>query len=301
MSGAPLDGVLVVDKPAGPTSHDVVARARRALGTRRIGHTGTLDPQATGVLPLVVGRATRLAGLLTAADKEYEADVVFGRATDTFDAAGRVTEETVARPAREAVAAALERFRGVFQQTPPAYSAKKVGGVRAYVRARQRAPLALPPVTVTVHTLEAIAWGPDRVRLRLRAAPGFYVRALAHDLGQAVGCPAHLAALRRTRAGGFGLAEAVPFEALEPGSREALRARVVPLEGLLADVPAARLTPGGLRKARHGQPVGVADLAAPAPVGPRHLVRLFAPDGQLVALAEPVGGPALLHPVIVLR
>jgi tRNA pseudouridine55 synthase len=213
MSAQPaVNGVLVVDKPLGPTSHDVVARARRALGTPRVGHTGTLDPQATGVLPLVVGKATRLAQFLSASVKEYDALVAFGRATDTYDAAGAVTEETGRQPSAEAVEAALERFRGAFLQAPPAYSAKKVDGERAYARARRAEAVTPAPVAVTVERLELTGWDGDLVCLRVRASAGFYVRSLAHDLGAALGTGAHLAGLRRILAGAFTLDDAVPFE-----------------------------------------------------------------------------------------
>jgi tRNA pseudouridine55 synthase len=261
MSAQPaVDGVLVVDKPLGPTSHDVVARARRALGTPRVGHTGTLDPQATGVLPLVVGKATRLAQFLSASVKEYDALVAFGRATDTYDAAGAVTEETGRQPSAEAVEAALERFRGAFLQAPPAYSAKKVDGERAYARARRAEAVTPAPVAVTVERLELTGWDGDLACLRVRASAGFYVRSLAHDLGAALGTGAHLAGLRRILAGAFTLDDAVPFELLGPEHRALLLPRLRPLEQVLPHVPALRLTERGVRRAGHGQDVGPADF-----------------------------------------
>lgn len=295
----PLDGVLVLDKPVGPTSHDVVARARRALGTPKIGHTGTLDPLASGVLPLVIGRATRLARFLSASVKEYEATVAFGRATDTCDAAGETTSESVERPSASAVEAALAAFRGAFAQTPPVFSAKKIDGERAYRLARQAAPVAPAPVTVTVEALDLIEYGRDAVRLRMRVSAGFYVRSLAHDLGVALGCGGHLAALRRTRAGAFTLADALGFDRLTPGHRDALAACLLPLERMLPDLPEARLTDAGRVRVGHGRDVGPGDLAGPAPLttGP---VRLMGPDGRLVAIAEAAPGGAL-HPSVVLR
>lgn len=296
---APPHGVLVVDKPSGMTSHDVVARARRALGTPRVGHTGTLDPLATGVLPLVVGKATRLAQFLSASTKEYDAVVAFGRATDTYDAAGTVTTETGRQPTPEEVEAALEGFRGTFAQTPPAYSAKKVDGERAYARARRDEAVVPAAVTVTVEALELTGWDGDRACLRVRASAGFYVRSLAHDLGAVLGTGAHLAGLRRTRAGAFTLAQAVPFDRLRPEERPALAGLLQPLERLLPDAPAVSLTPRGLERVGHGQDVGPADFAGPPPAGPGP-IQLLGSDGALVALATPAA-EGFLHPSIVLR
>jgi tRNA pseudouridine(55) synthase len=178
------DGVLVVDKTEGPTSHDVVTFARRALGVSRIGHTGTLDPMATGVLPLVIGRATRLAQFLTASDKTYEATVAFGRMTDTYDASGKVTGTSDRRPAREDLESALTRFRGTFEQTPPAYSAKNIDGERSYDLARRgKTAVAQRPkaVPVTVKRLEVIAFDGETARLEMQVTAGFYVLGFLQD------------------------------------------------------------------------------------------------------------------------
>jgi tRNA pseudouridine55 synthase len=301
MSVPALDGVLVVDKPLGPTSHDVVARARRALGTPRVGHTGTLDPRATGVLPLVIGKGTRLARFLTASMKEYEALVVFGRATDTYDAAGTVTAETGRRPAPDAVEAALAQFRGAFLQTPPAYSAKKVDGERAYARARRDEAVTPPAVMVSVEQLALTGWEGEMARLTVRASAGFYVRSLAHDLGTALGTGAHLAGLRRTRAGVFTLDDAVPFDLLLPEHRETLLGRLRPLEQVLPHAPAVRLTPRGLQRVGHGQDVGPADYETTAPLGEEGPIQLLAPDGTLVALGGAPSATGFLHPSVVLR
>lgn len=305
-----MDGVLVVDKPAGPTSHDVVARVRRALGTARVGHTGTLDPLATGVLPLVVGRATRLAPLLTAAPKTYDALIHLGRETDTYDATGQDLpgwrpERSPAEVTREELERVLERFRGTFWQQPPPFSAKKIGGHRAYQLARRRRPVVLAPVRVTVETLELTAFDPpDRVRLRLTTSAGFYARALAHDLGAALGCGGCLEALRRERSGGFGLESAVPLDVIE---REgpAAAARLVPLAALLPDLPGVMLTERGLVRARHGHTLGFTDLAGSTAALPAierdeapPRVRLLDRRGQLVAVAELRPG-GVLHPRIV--
>jgi tRNA pseudouridine55 synthase len=293
-----VDGVLVVLKPIGPTSHDVVVCARRSLGISRIGHTGTLDPQASGVLPLVLGQATRLAQHLSGSDKEYEATIRFGVVTDTYDASGVVVSETGIVPSRGELEAVLPRFTGPFAQTPPAYSAKMVEGERSYVRARAGKPLSPAAVGVTAHALELIAYDPPLARLRVRCSAGFYVRSLAHDLGAALGGGAILAELVRTEAAGFGLADALPFAALVTGVRAELRAHVKPLETLLSDTPAATLTRTGVEWAVHGRDLGPRELLAPLPSIPA-LVRLLAPDGRMVGLAEPAKMPGFLHPAVI--
>ena len=193
------EGALVIDKPRGMTSHDVVAVVRRILKERRVGHTGTLDPMATGVLPLVIGRATRLARFLSAGRKRYEATIALGVETDTFDAEGspvggtRFEDATAPLPDDATVRVAMERFLGSFLQVPPAYSAKKVGGVAAHRLARRGEALDdLPAVEVTVHELVVMECRESTVRVSLEVSSGFYVRSLAHDLGRALGCGAHL-------------------------------------------------------------------------------------------------------------
>lgn len=297
------DGVLVVDKTEGPTSHDVVKFARRALGVSRIGHTGTLDPMATGVLPLVIGRATRLAQFLTASDKTYEAAITFGRTTDTCDATGTVTATSDARPTREQLEAALEAFRGTYEQTPPAYSAKNIDGQRSYDLARKgKSAVAQRPkaVTVTAKRLEVLSFDGETARLEMRVTAGFYVRSLAHDLGEALGCGAHLSALRRTRSGEFGLEPAVPLADVLQAGREALMARMVPLSALLADVPAVALRgPANLERLKNGVEIGPNDLVHPLASLPP-MVRLLSPDGDLVGLAKPGKTPGYVHGWVVL-
>ena len=182
-----MDGVLVIDKPEGLTSHDVVARARRLLGERRIGHTGTLDPMATGVLPLALGRATRLARFLSASDKTYEATVLFGVTTDTLDVTGEETSRTRAQVSSETLTTALASLTGEYDQMPPAYSAKKVGGRRAYDFARNQEPVELRAVPVRVSAVEVHAFDGERCRLTLTCSAGFYVRSFARDLGERCG------------------------------------------------------------------------------------------------------------------
>jgi tRNA pseudouridine55 synthase len=301
-----MDGVLVIDKPGGPTSHDVVARVRTALRQRRVGHTGTLDPMATGVLPLVLGRATRLAQFLSASAKSYEARVRLGLVTDTYDVTGRVTEEYPVPPAvltHEVIERSLAALRGAYLQTPPAYSAKKVGGVRAYDMARRTdQPLVLDPVPVTVDSLELIGIEADTVRLRMTVSAGFYVRVLAHDLGAALGVGGCLASLRRTRSGEFDESRAVPLAAVEEDPDVAWR-HLVPLEDLLPAIPGVRLTGEGSRRARNGAALAPGDvmLDAAGPSGaPGGLVRLLDADGRLVGLARAIGPGTALHPIVVL-
>jgi tRNA pseudouridine55 synthase len=302
-----MHGLLVVDKPIGPTSHDVVERVRRATGERRIGHTGTLDPRASGVLPLVLGRATRLARFLAAADKSYTAVIRLGVATDTCDGDGRPVGEPYTGPApdRAAIEQALEGFQGTFFQQPPAFSAKKVSGVRSYRTAReQRAagsgagPAAtLSAVEVTLFELQLIDVSDFRVELALTCSAGFYVRTLAHDLGERLGCGGHLAELRRTRSGDLPLTRATPLEHIErdPGAAESA---LIPPARMLTSLPAATLTGEGVRRARHGRTLGDADISMRT-AAEGTVTRLLDPTGDLVGIAESCG-PGLLHPVVIL-
>jgi tRNA pseudouridine55 synthase len=322
-----MDGLLVVDKPAGPTSHDVVARMRRVLGERRIGHTGTLDPAATGVLPLVLGRATRLARFLSARDKSYEAMLRLGVETDTYDGRGEPVglRYEGAWPTRQAIAAALDRFRGTFDQQPPAFSAKKVDGVRSYQLARKTRQLlssgggappsprpdadASPqtaqhgrgrspdPVSVTVRALEIVSADRDMITLSLDCSAGFYVRSLAHDLGEALGTGAHLEALRRTRSGDFTLADALPLDEAE--DKDAACAAMIPLEGMLLGLLAVVLTDEGAWHAAHGRDLGATDVAE-GDFTAAGACRLLDQRGNLVGIAEPVTASGLLHPSVVL-
>jgi tRNA pseudouridine55 synthase len=298
-----IDGVLVIDKPAGPTSHDVVAAIRRALGVDRVGHTGTLDPLATGVLPLVVGRATRLAAFMSGDDKEYEARIRFGATSATYDAeqAGApVASAAVPRDGDE-VRALLQRFLGSSLQMPPPYSAKKVGGTPAYKLARRNAPVEIKAVPVTVRELELSSYADGAAEVRIVCSSGFYVRSLAHDLGAAAGCGGYLEALRRTRAGAFAIADAVPLGAVvEQGAAAA--SKVLPMERLLPELPGAILSESGLRRASHGNTLSAGDFqlspggAAPDAGSP---VRLFDAAGRLIGIADALAG-GLLHPRVVL-
>ena len=299
-----MNGALIVDKPAGPSSHDVVALARRAIGVKRIGHTGTLDPLATGVLVLLVGRATRLAQFLNADDKEYIAGVRLGLETESGDAETRAVMSADTPLAVDCSAAdvedALADFRGTYWQTPPAVSAKKIAGTRAYVLARRHERVELKPVEVTVRELELLSYASGLAGMRVVCSAGFYVRALARDLGRRLGCGAHLETLRRTRAGRFGLDGAVTLDALVAEQTRAVE-RLLPMHAILADMPAVTLTEQETQRAAHGNALarGTSHAAVDEgePEGSR--VQLLDATGTVVAIAERRAG-GLLHPVVVL-
>ncbi len=263
-----------------------------------MGHTGTLDPFATGVLALVVGRATRLARFFAEADKEYLAQVRLGSATDTYDATGTATvirPDSVPLPDAAAVAAVLARMEGEGGQVPPPFSAKKAGGVPAYERARRGDVVELPPVNVRADRIELVRLDEEELDLRVQCSAGYYVRSLAHDLGAALGVGAHLAGLRRLRSGSFGIDEAVDLELVLREPPRALE-RLVPLEALLPELPAITLTTEGERRVRHGLAVGPGHARQWVDPPPR--VRLLEPGGLLVAIAERQAG-GLLHPGLV--
>ncbi len=249
MGPGTTDGLLLVDKPAGVTSHDVVAVARRAFGQSRIGHAGTLDPFATGLLVVLVGRGTRLIPYLDAEPKVYEATIRFGAETDTDDVTGNVVREAPP-PTELAVDAALATMVGDLEQRPPDYSAKQVGGVRAYAAARRGSPLDLAPVTVRVHAWTVGEWRGRDVDVTVVCGGGTYVRALARDLGMAAGSAAHLVALRRTRAGRFDVDGASPLADVQQG-----RATLRPLREAVAQLPVQGLDAEELRLVSHGRGV----------------------------------------------
>jgi tRNA pseudouridine55 synthase len=272
---AALDGVLVIDKPRGPTSHDVVWRLRRALGVRAIGHAGTLDPMATGVLVAALGEATKLVPWLTAHDKAYEATIALGVETDTLDAEGTELRrlppsDALCAALRAPAAAELPLLRAAFDgerarsmQAPPAYSAIRAGGERAYARARRGERVELEPRPVIVRRLDLLSASaePPALTVVVEVGKGYYVRALARDLADALGTVGHLTALRRVRSGCFVAREALPLDA--PG--EALRAAVEPLARAAARaLPSARLSDAGARDARHGRAVQATDLEGTA-------------------------------------
>jgi tRNA pseudouridine55 synthase len=289
-----MDGALNIDKPAGMTSHDVVARVRRIVRERSVGHLGTLDPMATGVLPLLLGRLTRLAQFFQSRDKEYEGEIVFGYATNTYDAAGEPVGPVADRlPTRDEVEAVLPRFRGAIMQAPPAYSAKKVAGERAYRIARREETIELPAVPVEIHAFEVFGMRGPSLDFRVRCSTGTYVRALAHDLGAALGAGAHLGALRRTRVGEFALADAVSLDTLQQAADAGQLARHVvgPMQ-LLPEMPAVIAPPEAAAKVLQGRAVNLAEFSR------SRQVRIFSPDMALIAIGSRIAG-SLFQPRIV--
>jgi len=282
-----MDGVLVIDKPSGPTSFDVVRQVRSLLKIKKVGHTGTLDPMATGVLPLCLGEATKVAGFITEGDKAYDATVRLGSETDTQDAQGKVTAQAPVPALTPALLeAALARFRGSFDQVPPMYSAVKVDGKRLYELARAGEEVERAARHVTVYELVLRDFSADRLHLSVRCSKGFFVRTLAFDLGRVLGCGAHLEALRRTASGPFPLARALPLADVPALLKDGtLASRLVPIAEALVDLPEVRVGAEDAKRVSHGVPVEV----APSSLRPGRL-RVTGPDGALLAVAEGVGG-----------
>jgi tRNA pseudouridine55 synthase len=279
------DGIVVVDKPAGWTSHDVVARLRRLFGTRRVGHAGTLDPLATGVLVVGVGRATRLLGYLARFDKEYVATVTLGVRTATDDAEGDVVSVSPVTVAEARLASAMAALSGTIEQVPPSYSAVKVAGRRSYARARAGQAVTLPPRVVTVSAFDLLRFDSPEMVARVVCSSGTYVRALARDLGQALGCGAHLSALRRTRVGPFHLAASATVAQLSAEPHVIALADAV---GAL--FPCWRLDAAQAERLRNGGRL----VSGGLPAGP---VGAFGPSGEVVALVIEQDG--LARPTVV--
>jgi tRNA pseudouridine55 synthase len=293
-----LDGVIVIDKPEGWTSHDVVNKVRRIARTKKVGHLGTLDPIATGVLPLVIERATRLAQFYTRSDKIYEGLVRFGWSTTSYDRAGEPTSyqrEVTIDP--EELERHLEKFRGEILQTPPAVSAKKVEGKRAYELARKNVAVELEPVKVHVYELTVLSMDGPRVKLRAHCSGGTYMRSIAHDLGLAVGCGAHLEELRRTASGEFEISQARTLEQLERlAADERLVDALVPAAQLLPGIPTVFVDDLTARLIRNGRNFPASPFRSqPA----SKYVKAVTRTGELVAIGEAVL-PNLYHPVVVL-
>ncbi|MFQ6017654.1 MAG: tRNA pseudouridine(55) synthase TruB [Kiloniellaceae bacterium] len=301
--GRPVNGWVVVDKPAGLTSTQVVSRVRRALDARKAGHGGTLDPLATGLLPVAVGEATKTVAYVMDGRKGYRFTLCWGQATDTDDVEGAVIEERDHRPAAAEIRAVLPRFVGGIEQVPPTYSAVKVAGRRAYEKARAREDFRLPPRRVEIHSLELVsAEDADHAVFDVVCGKGAYMRALARDLGRALGTCAHLVALRRTAVGGFTEDHAISLESLEAlGHSAAASAGLLPVEAALDGIPALALTETEANRLRCGQAVSMlarANRARIMELDNGALVCATA-GGRAVALARYEAGD--IHPVRVLN
>ena len=271
-------GVIVVDKPEGPTSHKVVSIVRRGTGVRKVGHAGTLDPRASGVLVLCLGPATRLSEYLSSSTKSYEARIRFGESTETYDAEGETTSSAGEVPTEVQIESALEMFRGEIQQVPPPYSAIKLQGKKAYELAREGKPVKLDPRSVTVYELTKLQYEPPELSVRVECSAGTYIRSLAHDLGQALSTGAHLSALRRLRAGPFGLEDAVSLEELQEAMRRGeWQALMRPASEALPDLPIVTVEEAELERIRNG-------LRIPSKDGATGMARALDPGGELVAI-----------------
>ncbi len=291
-----MNGLLVIDKPGGMASHDVVARLRRITGERSIGHLGTLDPMATGVLPLLMGKFTRLAQYFSSSDKSYTGTIRFGFATDTYDAEGeRVGEAVEPALTLEQVRTAAARFRGEMEQMPPAFSAKKIAGTPAYKLARAGRAVELKPATIRIHSFEIVELDGAEARFAMRVSAGGYVRSVAHELGQDLGCGAHLSSLRRTQAGVFTLDDAHALHELEAlsGDEAALEARCMHPRSLLPEMPAVTGDEHALGRLRNGAQANLPEFSDAA------LVRVFAGQRELAGIAKRVAG-TLFQPVVVM-
>ncbi len=293
-----MDGLLVVDKPEGLTSHDVVNRVRRLANTRKVGHLGTLDPMATGVLPLVMGRATRLAQFFSSGEKTYDARVQFGWATDTYDREGSPASEAVVPGfTRVELEHVLASFRGTFFQTPPQFSAKKIAGVPAYRLARKQIAVELEPVEVTVFALDLLEFDGTTARIRVRCSPGTYLRGIAHDAGQQLGCGAFLTELRRTKSGEFAESQARTLDALEELTRSGdLHQALIPASRVLPQIPNANVDAITAGRIRQGNDFRLSPFVERAGA---KFVKAISPEGDLIAIGE-ARLPNLYHPVLVL-
>ncbi len=289
-----MNGLLVIDKPAGVTSHDVVAVMRRVTGERSVGHLGTLDPMATGVLPLLLGKYTRLAQFFNAAEKQYTGTIRFGWATDTFDADG----EQVAEPqplllGLDELRGLAERFEGEIDQMPPVFSAKKINGVPAYKLARAGKEAPVKPARIHIHSFVLTGLDGEVASFAMHVSAGGYVRSVAHELGLLAGCGAHLASLRRTAAGPFTLAESTDLNTFKTLAVQAVEERMVPPRLLLPAMPSTILDETTAGRVRNGMQVNVPEFSR-AP-----MVKLFTGPQELLAIARRVAG-TLVQPVVVL-
>jgi tRNA pseudouridine55 synthase len=289
-----MNGLLVLDKPSGITSHDVVAIVRRATGEKSIGHLGTLDPMATGVLPLLLGRYTRLAQFFGQADKHYAGHIRFGFATDSFDADGVPAAEPLPlHLTLEQLQTLSQKFHGELDQVPPVFSAKKINGVAAHKLARAGAEVAVKPARITIHDFELISLEEDTASFIMSVSAGGYVRSVAHELGQLANCGAHLSSLRRTRAGAFTLNHAITIDQLKCASVAELEAILPHPRTLLPEMPSVTVDDQMAGRLRNGMQVNLPDFSQ-AP-----LIKVFTSPTDLLAIARRVAG-TLMQPIVVL-
>ncbi|HYA48799.1 MAG TPA: tRNA pseudouridine(55) synthase TruB [Burkholderiales bacterium] len=303
-----MDGLLIIDKPRGLTSHDVVLEIRRLLGLARVGHGGTLDPEATGVLLVALGQAVRFFPYLSGHDKVNDGSIRLGYATDTYDASGRPTSEDKASalPSGDEVRAAMKNLEGEILQVPPPYSAKKIAGRPAYELARARQEVRLEPVRVRILAFTLRGYAPPFVAFEARCSSGTYVRSLAHDLGKALGCGAHLHELRRTVSGPYTVGMAVGLEAVRRAAAAGRAGELVlPLEELLPETAKVVLVPEAVGRARNGSALFPEHVAGPLRdallSSQGSLFRVFEPSGRLLGLARPSPARDALKPFLVLR
>ncbi len=289
-----MNGLLILDKPAGLTSHDVVAVVRRATGERSVGHLGTLDPMATGVLPLLLGRYTRLAQFFGQAEKFYTGEIRFGFATDTFDAEGTPTTGPKALTCSLGDLQRMSaRFQGELDQVPPVYSAKKINGVPAHKLARAGKEVPVKPARITVHSFELTTLRGDTASFAMHVSAGGYVRSVAHEMGEQAGCGAHLASLRRTQAGAFTLDQAIRLEELKTLSIDEIEQRLPHPRSLLPEMPSVMVNEQTAGRIRNGMQVNVPEYSD-AP-----LIKVFSAPRELLAIVQRIAG-TLVQPTVVL-
>jgi len=278
-----ISGVLVIDKPVGMTSHQVVQVIREGTGIRRAGHTGTLDPRASGVLIVLVGPAVRLSEYVSASDKRYQAIIRLGERTDTYDGDGEVINRSPVDITIEEIEETLKKFEGTVEQMPPAYSAKRINGQKAYELAREGEEIELEPIEIDVYHLELLEWDPPEAIIDVFCSSGTYVRSLANDLGDMLGCGGHLVGLRRTKSGEFALRDAVQLRKLQEAFvNKDWYKYLIPAAEALGDWPSRELSHEEVDMVRHGHRVPV-DIP---PENPDHWVRAISQQGELVALME---------------
>ena len=295
----PLNGLLILDKPSGMTSHDVVALVRRATGEKSIGHLGTLDPMATGVLPLLLGRYTRLAQFFGQAEKEYTGTIRFGFATDTYDAEGEPASEP--KPLTRSLAELQQlslHFHGEMDQVPPIYSAKKINGVAAHKLARAGEPVPVKPARISIHDFRLLSLEGDAAEFTITVSAGGYVRSVAHELGELAGCGAHLASLRRTRAGAFTLPEALTVDQLkavadQPNPEQVFADLLPHPRTLLPKLPAVTVDEQIAGRMRNGMQVNLPEYSQAS------LVRVFTSPTELLGIARRVAG-TLMQPHVII-